>query len=333
VDARSDLYSLGATFFFALTGRPPFQASNVPAILARQVSHPAPLVQAVRPEVPAKLAAIIDRCLQKAPADRIQTGEEVASLVGEARGRDFRAPPLVRSFVRNAQVSTMVLFALAVAGQGVSVRTGGGTSVAFSASGLIMTLLIFQLGAVARRLLREGYAFEDIREALVAEARVQEEEADVLQQRRWVRRLNSWWYRLWAGPVGHWFFRVAGYGIHPQKRAVLPSTEATELVLGKSALAAYEALPPSLRSGVHGVREVVERLEGRAEALRAEGDTGRRLTETVAALENLRLALLRLRAGAAGVGDLTQVLERAKEIGDYVDRRLEADAEVRRLVR
>jgi hypothetical protein len=332
VDARSDLYSLGATFFFALTGRPPFQASNVPAILARQVSQPAPRLRAVRPEVPAKLAMVIDRCLRKAPADRLQTGEELASVVGEARGREFRAPPLVRSFVRNAQVSTMVLLALAVAGQGVTVHTGGGTSIAFSASGVISILLIIQLGGVARRLLREGYAFEDIREALLAEARVQEEEADVLQQRRWVRRLNSWWYRFWAGAMGRWFFRVAGYGIHPAERPLLPSTEATELVLARSALAAYEALPASLRTEVHGVRQVVERLEERAEALRARGETGERLTETVAALENLRLAILRLRAGAARVDDLTLVLDRAKAIGDHVDRRLEAQEEVRELL-
>lgn len=333
VDARSDLYSLGATFFFALTGRPPFQGSTVPAILTRQVAQPAPLMQAVRPEIPGKLATIIDRCLQKAPADRPQTGEELASMVGEARGREFRAPPLVRGFIRNAQVSTMVLLALAIAGQGINVQTGGGTSFAFGLSGVISMMLLVQLGGTARRLLREGYAFADIKAALLAEARVQEEEADVLQQRRWVRRLNGWWYRLWAGPMGWWFFRIAGFGIHPSERRVLPSTEATELVLGKSALAAYEALPDSLRGEVHGVRDVVERLEGRAEALRARGETGPPLTQTVAALENLRLALLRLRAGAAGMNDLTQVLKRAKSIGDYVDRRIEAQQEVGDLLR
>jgi eukaryotic-like serine/threonine-protein kinase len=333
VDARSDLYSLGATFFFALTGRPPFQGANVPAILAQQASQPAPLLQAVRPDVPGKLAAVIDRCLQKAPADRFQTGEELARVTGEARGREFRAPPLVRSFVRNAQVSTMVLLALAVAGQSVNVGTGAGGSVAVSASSVIATILVIQLVAVARRLLREGYAFEDIRAALLAEARVQEEEDDVLQQRRWLRRLNTLWHRLWAGRMGRWFFRVAGVGLHPPERPVLPSTDATELVLGRSALAAYEALPESLRGEVHGVHRVVERLEGQAEALRARGQTGERLAETVAALENLRLALLRLRVGAAGVDDLTLVLERAKAIGDHVDRRLEAEDEVRGLLR
>jgi hypothetical protein len=332
VDARSDLYSLGATFFFALTGRAPFEGPSVPAILVKQVSASPPRLEALKPETPGKLATIIDRCLEKAPDQRPQTGEEVARLAGEARGREFRAPPLVRSFVRNAQVSTMVLLAVVVAGQGIGVHTGGGVTVVGSGSSIIVIILVVQLVAVARRLLREGYSFEDIRAALLAEARVQEEENEVLQQRRWLRRLNTLWHRLWAGRMGRWFFRVAGQGIHPAKRPVLPSTDATELVLGRSALAAYEALPESLRGEVRGVPAVVERLEERAEALRARGITGDRLTQTVAALENLRLALLRLRTGAADVGDLTQVLERAKAIGDHVDRRLEAHEEVRSLL-
>src|SRR6478672_7291983 len=72
VDARSDLYSLGATFFYALTGRAPFEASNVPAILTKHVYEIAPLVQTLRPEVPAKLGAVVERLLRKAPAERFQ---------------------------------------------------------------------------------------------------------------------------------------------------------------------------------------------------------------------------------------------------------------------
>src|SRR5437879_5001264 len=65
VDARSDLYSLGATFFYALTGRAPFEAANVPAILTKHVYEPAPLLQTLRPEVPTKLAAVVDRLDRK----------------------------------------------------------------------------------------------------------------------------------------------------------------------------------------------------------------------------------------------------------------------------
>jgi hypothetical protein len=239
------------------------------------------------------------------------------------RGRDFRAPPLVRAFIRNAQVSTMVYLAMALAGETVVVgRTG--VSVSFGGPGLIGLVLLIQLVVVARRLLKDGYAFGDIRVALLAEAQVQAEEAEVVKQRRGFRRLDTLWYKLWAGRLGRWFFRVAGLGLKSSGRPTLASVERTELVLGRSVLSAYNALPD--------VPRVLERLEAGAEALRARGDTGERLTEAVAGLEHLRLALLRLQTGEGSVGELTLALERAKEIGEHVDARLAAAREVQSLL-
>lgn len=317
VDARSDLYSLGATFFYALMGRAPFEAANVPAILTKHVYETAPQVHALRPEVPAKLSAVVDRLLRKAPPDRFQTADDLARVAGELRGRDFRAPPLVRAFMRNAQVSTMVLLSLAVAGQG---------------AGIIGAILIFQLVVVARRLLKDGFAFGDIRAALLAEAQVQKEEAEVTKQRSLFRKLDSLWYRIWAGRVGRWFFRLAGIGLKATARPALPSVERTELVLGRSALSAYHALPDAERREARDLPGVIERLETGAEALRARDDTGESLTEAVAALEHLRLALVKRQSGVGSPSDLSLVLERAKEIGDHVDRRIAAAAEVQALL-
>ncbi len=332
VDARSDLYALGATFFYALTGRAPFEGSHLPAILARQVAEPAPLVRTARPDVPDKLAVVVDRCLAKAPDDRFQTGDDLARVLGEARGREFRAPPLVRAFIRNAQVSTMVVLAVAVAGQTVTIgTTTGDGSVSLGGPGIISMILVFQLISVARRLLKEGYAFVDIRAALLAEAQVQEEEAEVIQQRRWIRRLDTLWYRLWAGRMGRWFFRAAGIGIAAPVRPALAGVEPTEMVLGRSALSAWDALPDGTRRQVPGVPDALERLEADAEALRAQGNTGERLTQVVAGLERLRLALMRLQAGTGSIPDLTEALERAQEIGHHVERRIEAAEDVRRL--
>src|SRR3989454_6628809 len=53
--------------------------------------------------------SVVDRLLRKAPPERFQTADDLARVAGELRGRDFRAPPLLRAFVRNAQVSTLVL--------------------------------------------------------------------------------------------------------------------------------------------------------------------------------------------------------------------------------
>ena len=331
VDARSDLYSLGATLFYALTGRAPFQTANVPALLAQQVARPAPAVRSLRAEIPARLADAIDRCLAKAPEDRIQRGDDLARLIGEVRGREFRAPPLVRSFVRNAEVSTMVLLAAAVAGQGVAVGDAG-VQVAFGGPGIIGTILLVGLVMLARRLLREGYAFEDIREALLAEARVQEEEAEIVLRRKWLRRLDSVWHRLWAGRFGRWFFKVAGWGIAPPTQRVLPSNDATELVLGKAAEDAFDTLAAGDRRRLGDVPQVIRQLEHNAERLRHRGDTGQNLTSTVAALEKVRVALLRLRAGQGSIDDLTLHLEKARDIGERVERALAARAEVDELL-
>src|SRR6266508_3775678 len=185
VDARSDLYSLGATFFYALTGRAPFEAANAPAIITKHVYEIAPPVQQLRPEVPAKLGGVVDRLLRKAPSERFQTADDLARVAGELRGRDFRAPPLLRAFVRNAQVSTLVLLTSVLAGSGM---------------GIIGAILVFQLVVVARRLLKDGYTFDDIRAALLAERQVQQEEDEVIKRRRWFLRLDSLWYR--SGPEG-----------------------------------------------------------------------------------------------------------------------------------
>jgi len=317
VDARSDLYSLGATLFYALTGRAPFEATNVPAIITKHVYEIAPRVDQLRPEVPAKLSGVIERLLRKAPAERFQSGDDLARVAGELRGRDFRAPPLVRAFVRNAQVSTLVVLASALAGKG---------------AGIIGTLLLFQLVVVARRLLKDGYTFADIRAALLAERQVQQEEDEVIKRRRWFRMLDSLWYRIWAGRAGRSFFWLASLGLKRTARPALPSVERTEVLLGRSALDAFKALPEADRQQARDLPDVVARLETGTEALRAKGDTGESLTEAVAALEHLRLALVKRQAGVGSPSDLTLVLERARAIGEHVDRRIAAAREVEELL-
>lgn len=137
------------------------------------------------------------------------------------------------------------------------------------------------------------------------------------------------WYKLWSGKGGRWFFKMAGLGLTPPEHAVVPSTDHTELVLGRQVTQVFEQLPREQRDRVPELPAVVERLEGRAEALRARGRTGPELINTVAALERVRLAVLRLRAGAGSIEDLTGYLEAARAVGEEVDRQVEARDEVR----
>jgi eukaryotic-like serine/threonine-protein kinase len=67
VDQRSDIYSLGVVAYYALAGRPPFEAPSDAAVLALHIADPAPPLTSVAPSVPTRLAQVVDRCLAKDP--------------------------------------------------------------------------------------------------------------------------------------------------------------------------------------------------------------------------------------------------------------------------
>jgi serine/threonine-protein kinase len=70
VDARTDVYSLGAVLYEALAGEPRFTGSTPQAIIAKRFATPAPSVRVLRPAVSAELEAVLARALATSPADR-----------------------------------------------------------------------------------------------------------------------------------------------------------------------------------------------------------------------------------------------------------------------
>lgn len=78
VDARSDVYALGAMLYHALTGRPPYQASTPIAVLAALLDGPPPDIQAIEPQVPAELATIVRTAMARDPAQRYTSAQEMA---------------------------------------------------------------------------------------------------------------------------------------------------------------------------------------------------------------------------------------------------------------
>ncbi len=81
VDIRADLYSLGGTLYFLLTGRPPFSATSLYDIYQAHISRDADPLNLIRPEVPAELAALVAKLLAKEPRRRFQTPAEVAEAL------------------------------------------------------------------------------------------------------------------------------------------------------------------------------------------------------------------------------------------------------------
>jgi WD40 repeat protein len=88
-DVRSDLYGLGCTLYFLLTGRPPFPGNSVSQMLRLHAEAPPPLAQLGR-EVPAGLRRVLERLLAKDPAERYATPAEVAAALAPYAGRPGR---------------------------------------------------------------------------------------------------------------------------------------------------------------------------------------------------------------------------------------------------
>ena len=84
-DHRADIYALGIVAYEMLCGRQPFEAGSAQAIIAAHVTQQPQPVERFRGNVPPALAALIMRCLEKKPADRPQSAEEVVQIV-EAMG-------------------------------------------------------------------------------------------------------------------------------------------------------------------------------------------------------------------------------------------------------
>jgi serine/threonine-protein kinase len=99
LDGRSDLYSLGVVAFYALSGRLPFEAPTVQALLAQHITRPAPPISSVASGVPRTLAIAVDRCLQKDPAARFESGEALANALASSLERSPDVPVPIRVFL------------------------------------------------------------------------------------------------------------------------------------------------------------------------------------------------------------------------------------------
>jgi predicted Ser/Thr protein kinase len=191
IDGRSDIYALGVVGYLAVSGRLPFEASNVPALLLRQATEATPSVTRAAPGLPPALAAAIDRCLERDPAGRFADGEALAEALVPAAETRPALPPALRAWVgaRNPLLVPFTGwsagFSLLTAGNVYANVTGnpGSTwrdvaTLAVLASMPLLPIVGFHLNQ-ARRQFRAGHTLADLRSAL-AIARRERAETEAL---------------------------------------------------------------------------------------------------------------------------------------------------------
>jgi serine/threonine-protein kinase len=104
-DIRSDLYSLGCTTYFLLTGQPPFPGGALTEkLLKHQLDAPPPL-STFRSDVPQNLAAVIERLMAKRPKDRFQTPGELAAALAVGAAPPARMSSAAHPIVRQRAAS------------------------------------------------------------------------------------------------------------------------------------------------------------------------------------------------------------------------------------
>ena len=85
IDARTDIYSLGALTYEMLTGEPPHIGSTSQAVMARVLTERPRSIRASRASVPPHVEAAVDRALEKLPADRWTTAKEFGEALSGAK--------------------------------------------------------------------------------------------------------------------------------------------------------------------------------------------------------------------------------------------------------
>ncbi len=117
IDQRSDVYSLGLVVYEMLAGEPPFTGPTPVAVLARQANEPVPPLEVVRPNVPSGVVMVVEKALEKVPADRYQTASAFGHALNEGVSSGAR---LIRAGAKRrrwsiAAASTSVVAALLLA--------------------------------------------------------------------------------------------------------------------------------------------------------------------------------------------------------------------------
>ncbi|OGV59179.1 MAG: hypothetical protein A2X45_10920 [Lentisphaerae bacterium GWF2_50_93] len=111
MDCRSDIYSLGATFYHIITGQFPFTGKSATEIARKHLEEPLRSPKLVNPQIPDSISRIIIKMMEKSPGDRYQLPEELVEDIRLARrGKSLTDGKSTGSFaVRKATGKTIII--------------------------------------------------------------------------------------------------------------------------------------------------------------------------------------------------------------------------------
>jgi hypothetical protein len=96
LDVRSDIYSVGATIYYLLTGKAPFDDPDLRTMMTRVATEPPPPLS--RSDLPSRLAGVVMKCLAKRPGDRYANYAALRSALEPFRSASLTPAPLARRF-------------------------------------------------------------------------------------------------------------------------------------------------------------------------------------------------------------------------------------------
>lgn len=233
IDGRADLYSLGLVAWFAMTGRTAMTGDSTQRILVRQLTEAVPSLAGLRPDLPAALTAVVDRCCAKEASDRFPTAEAMLETLDAAQLDTPEIPVAIRLLapeLNTIAVRTVITIALFAVGASMIVRSGNGNVLAVGIM-VAATLWVKLVGSAreVRRLRSMGYTVAELQRLLALTLVEHDEErarraTDVVQVKRRRRRvLLAAALLLWQGST----LIVMRYNAGSDKTITLDSRAAT----------------------------------------------------------------------------------------------------------
>jgi eukaryotic-like serine/threonine-protein kinase len=152
LDVRSDIYSVGATIYYLLTGKAPFDDPDFKTTMTRVATEAPPALTVSRPDLPSRLGSVVAKCLAKKPGDRYASYAALRSALEPFRSASMTPAPLGRRLLAGAvdsYVAGLVLVPL-------NMYVGASGFDMTNARSLTLSLLAAVIASTAYYVLLEG---------------------------------------------------------------------------------------------------------------------------------------------------------------------------------